>query len=88
MTNGDESYHLAELHNGGTGTASINTLAFIGARPVPNAEHRYRSVIGPGQSAVIPLSALRIADAWLVVIWTEDSDPTLSGCTSPAWVRR
>jgi hypothetical protein len=78
MTKGEDSFHLAELHNGGTGTASITTLAFVGARPVPNAEHRFHSVIGPGESAVIPLSAPRIADAWFVVVWTEDSDATLS----------
>jgi hypothetical protein len=77
MSNGVNTYHLAELHNGGTGTASIVTLAFVGAKPVPVADYRFRAVMGPGERMVIPLTAERVADAWFVIIWTEDADATL-----------
>jgi len=74
LTNGTETYHALEFYNSGRGTASIVTATFVGASPRPFAEHRYRSVMGPGDHVTIPLTSPSIQDAWFLVTWRSDDD--------------
>ena len=73
---GGETYHLAELTNGGSGTASITTVSFVEARPIQTPEYRFQSVVGPGERVTILLSSEEITRAWLVIVWRSDADGT------------
>ncbi|MFF2274199.1 hypothetical protein ACFVTX_18135 [Agromyces sp. NPDC058136] len=66
---GRDQFHVVEIHNGGTGAANLISAAFVDARVVLDAEHRMPAVMGSGDTRQLFVSAVRIDEAWIRLVW-------------------
>jgi hypothetical protein len=70
-----DKYHLAELHNAGTGAALVQSVHLIGFVTIKQVgEHRLKTVMGSGDRVTFPFTAEQVDQAWILITWVAHDD--------------
>ena len=71
------NYHIADFYNAGTGTGTLLAVTFVDAEFYLTDEHRFLSVMGPGECVTILVTAERLEAAWILITWRSNTDGRL-----------